>query len=221
MISVVHPVHSVHRFHLSFFLLVIVGLFVQTAVAQQSANDDSNPVQKYLRELNLWGGGGSGFGHSTSFQYANAGARLGIVLTGPHGPAFIRGNFEYAAEVMPLYLFFQPVTRANGVRGRAVVYGGAVSPLILKWNFTSARTVTPYFDLEGAAILTTKNVPAGDTAVVNFGSGVATGVQFFRHRHHSIALSGRILHVSNASIGDKNPSINIGAQLRLEFAWWR
>jgi len=184
-------------------------------VAQESA------IRYGLREINVYAGGGFGLGERTSYQYANAGVRAGIVLTDAHGPGFLRGNFEYAAEISPLYLFFQPVKLADGTRGREIVYGAAVSPLVLKWNFTSGKKLIPYLALEGAAILTTKDVPAGDTSVVNFGSGVAVGLQYLCNDRHTVAVSGRLLHVSNASIGDYNPSINLGVQLRLEYQWWR
>ena len=173
------------------------------------------------KEIEIYAGGGSGIGDRSSYQYANAGVRAGLVLTDAHGPGFLRGNFEYAVEVSPVYLFFQPVTLSDGTRGRETVYGAAVSPLVLKWNFTSGRKVVPYFALEGAAILTTKDVPAGDTSVVNFGSGVAAGVQYFCKDRRSVAVSARVLHISNAEIGDYNPSINLGVQFRLEYQWWK
>ena len=96
----------------------------------------------------------------------------------------MRGNFEYAIDVAPLYLIFQdrPVVKANGTAAtqRQTVYGGAISPLILKWNFTSGKRFVPFAAAEGTAIFTTKNVPAGDTSTVNFGSGIASGLQFLR-----------------------------------------
>ena len=183
------------------------------------------PIRQGATEIAAWAGGGTGLGHSTSFQYANAGVRLGKVLTGDHGSGFLRGNFEYAADFMPLYLFFQdqPVVRANGTAAtqRQTVYGGAISPLILKWNFTSGKRFVPFAALEGTAIFTTKDVPAGDTSTINFGSGIASGVQMLRSNGRALSFSGHLLHISNASLGNHNPSINIGLQFRMGYQWWR
>ena len=44
------------------------------------------PIRQGATEITAWGGGGTGLGHSTAFQFANAGLRLGKVLSGPHGP---------------------------------------------------------------------------------------------------------------------------------------
>jgi hypothetical protein len=206
-------------------LIVLCGCAV-TAVAQEM------PIRQDAKEIAVWTGGGTGLGHNTSFQYANAGVRLGIVLTGDHGPSFLHGNFEYAADIIPVYLFFQnlPSTQTkliNGIPvtlplgGRQTVYGGAISPLILKWNFTSGKRFVPFAALEGTAIFTTKDVPAGDTSTINFGSGIAGGVQMLRPNGHALSFSGHLLHISNASLGNHNPSINIGLQLRLGYQWWK
>ena len=190
------------------------------------------PIRQGATEMAVWAGGGTGLGHSSSFQYANAGVRWGKVLTGAHGSGFLRGNFEYAADVIPLYLFFQdqPKTGLVTVNGvpipvpitqRQTVYGGAISPLILKWNFTSGKRVIPFAAVEGTAIFTTKDVPAGDTSTINFGSGIASGVQMLRSNGHALSFSGHLLHISNASLGNHNPSINIGLQFRLGYQWWK
>jgi hypothetical protein len=197
-------------------LIVLCGCAV-TAVAQEM------PIRQDAKEIAVWTGGGTGLGHNTSFQYANAGVRLGIVLTGDHGPGFLHGNFEYAADFMPLYLFFQPVVHTNGTSttARQTVYGGAISPLILQWNFTSGKRFVPFAALEGTAIFTTKDVPGGDTSTINFGSGIAGGVQMLRPNGRALSFSGHLLHISNASLGNHNPSINIGLQLRLGYQWWK
>jgi lipid A 3-O-deacylase len=193
---------------------VVLVLFccVAMSVAQEL------PMREGATEIGAWAGGGSGLGHSTDFQYANAGLRLGKVLTGEHGSSFLRGNFEYAVDIMPLYLFFQD----NAIHtSRETVYGGAISPVIFKWNFTSGKKIVPFAAAEGTAIFTTRDVPAGDTSVVNFGSGIASGVQILRGDHHAVSFSGHLLHISNASLGNHNPSINIGLQFRIGYQWWR
>jgi hypothetical protein len=59
-------------------------------------------VHKGATELAFWAGGGTGVGHSSETQMANAGLRFGKVLTAPHGPGWLRGSLEYALDVTPL-----------------------------------------------------------------------------------------------------------------------
>ena len=182
------------------------------------------PRQEGAGEIAVWGGGGTGLGHSSSAQFTNAGLFLGKVLTGPHGPGILRGTFEYGIDLMPLFLVFQDQpTVADGVpvTRRQTVYGGAVSPIVLKWNFTRGKGVVPFATIEGSAVFTTQDIPAGDTSTVNFQSGLGTGVQFFRNQRQALSFSGNFLHISNASLGDKNPSYNITLQFRLAYQWWK
>ena len=201
------------------FLLGLFLLLACATVAQQV------PIQKGATELQIWAGGGSGLGHSDGTQVADAGFRYGLVLTDQHGPAWLRGNLEYAFDVVPLYLFFQDhnvlTTPGQSVQRRQTVYGGSITPLVVKWNFTSGKRIVPFVAAEGSAIFTTQDVPAGDTSVVNFGSGIASGVQFLRGAHRAFSVSGHLMHISNASLGNHNPGINIALQLRLGYQWWR
>jgi hypothetical protein len=184
------------------------------------ATGQESPRQKGAREITVWAGGGTGVGASDGTQMMNAGVRLGKVLTGEHGSGALRGNLEYAFDVAPLYLFFQD-QNVNGVVKRQTVYGGSISPVVVKWNFTSGKRIVPFVGVEGSAILTSKNVPAGDTSQVNFGSGVAAGMQFLRGQSHAMSFSGHLMHISNASIGNHNPGVNVALQFRLGYQWWK
>ena len=197
---------------------IAVLCFSVSLLAQEAARQDG------AVEIAIWGGGGTGLGHSSSAQFADAGVLLGKVLTGPHGPGFLRGDFEYGVNLMPLFLVFQDnpvVTNGVTVKHRETVYGGAVSPLVLKWNFAGGKRVVPFADIEGSAIFTTRNVPAGDTSTVNFGSGLGSGVQFFGNDRHAFSVGGHLIHISNASLGNKNPSYNITLQFRVAYQWWK
>ncbi len=166
--------------------------------------------------MTLWAGGGTGLGHSSGTQIANAGVRLGKVLTAQHGSGALRGNFEYAFDITPLYLFFQD----RPVNQRETVYGGSISPVIAKWNFTRSNRIVPFVGVEGSAIFTTKNVPAGDTSQINFASGIASGLHLFRSEKRALSFSGHLMHISNASIGNHNPGVNVALQFRLGYQWW-
>ena len=180
------------------------------------------PIKKGATELGFWGGGGTGVGHSDSVQYANAAFRFGKVLTGQHGPGFLRGNFEYALDIEPVYVVFQDALASGLMRTRRqTVYGAAVTPLVAKWNFTSGKKIVPFAALEGTTIFTTKDIPAGDTSIVNFGTSIGGGVQVLQGDRHSLTFSGHLVHISNASLGDHNPSYNLNLQFRIGYQWWK
>jgi lipid A 3-O-deacylase len=165
-----------------------------TAMAQEpvgSALADS-------REIEIWAQGGKGVNGRTSFiGVFDAGARFGWVLTDPHGPGFLRGNFEYAVDVIPVYAIFQENT----------VYGGGFNPVVLKWNFAGGRRLSPYAEIHGGTLFTTSEVPLG-TSNVNFTSGVGGGFQVPLHGDKRLDLSVHYYHISNAGLATPNPGIN-------------
>lgn len=155
-------------------------------------------------ELQLWTGGGHGLNGSTASSGAwNVGARYGWILTAPHGPGFLRGQFEYAVDVVPVFLVVQRTGTA---------YGFGLNPFALKWNFTKPRKVVPYFELGGGTLFTNDYVPPG-TSQVNFTSSGALGLHFLRSKYNWSAEI-RFMHISNAGLANLNPGINT-LQLRL------
>ncbi|MGC0771888.1 MAG: acyloxyacyl hydrolase [Candidatus Acidiferrum sp.] len=157
-------------------------------------------------DLQVWTGGGHGLNGSTADSGVwNVGARYGWILTAPHGPGFLRGEFEYAVDVVPLFM----VVQRNGN-----AYGFGLNPFALKWNFTKPRKVVPYFELGGGTLFTNTDVPPG-TSHVNYTSRGALGLQFLQSKYNwSVEL--RFMHISNAGLASPNPGINT-LQLRLGF----
>jgi|SRR5690242_12608841 len=174
-------------------LLVLSSL----AVAQ------SRPVRGG-HDIEIWAGGGHGVtGRTSDTGVFNAGLRYGWVLTRPHGPGFLRGNFEYAVDAVPLFLVFQPSGTA---------YGAAINPLNMKWDFATKGRVVPYLELSGGTLFTTEEVPLG-TSKVNFTSGGAIGMHVLgSERNVSVEL--RYMHISNAGLTVPNPGVNT-IQVRL------
>ena len=157
-------------------------------------------------DLQVWTGGGHGLNGSTaSSEVWNVGARYGWVLTAPHGPSFLRGEFEYAVDVVPVFMVVQRTGNA---------YGFGLNPFALKWNFTKPRRVVPYFELGGGTLFSNTDVPPG-TSRVNFTTSGALGLHFLQSKYNwSVEL--RFMHISNAGLGDLNPGINT-LQLRVGF----
>jgi hypothetical protein len=102
-------------------------------------------------EVQVWTGGGHSVpGGTSNTGIFDAGLRYGWVITGAHGPGFLRGRFEYAVDAVPAYLIVQPANTA---------YGVGFNPLGLKWNFERRRRLSPYFELSGGTLFTDHNVP--------------------------------------------------------------
>lgn len=162
-------------------------------------------------QLGIFGGGGDGLGKSDNTQFMYAGGRAGIVLTGEHLPGWLRGDFEWAGDVMPVFTVFPP---------NSAVYGGSIRPVIWQWNFTSKKKVAPYFAAVGGIIFTRQNVPPGDTSQVNFSSGASFGANVFPKRRRALLLEMSILHISNASLGNHNPGYNGSIFFTVGYSWF-
>jgi lipid A 3-O-deacylase len=178
-------------------LLFAIIVLAPTAWGQSAPERGSN-------ELQVWTGGGHGLNGSTSDTGLwNVGLRYGWVLTNPHGSGFLRGRFEYAVDVVPVFLVFQPAGTA---------YGFGVNPFALKWNLETRHSVVPYFELGGGTLFTNHKVPAG-TSRVNFTSSGAFGAHFLRKKYNW-SIEVRYMHISNAGLSTPNPGINT-LQVRL------
>lgn len=157
-------------------------------------------------ELQVWTGGGHGLNGSTANNAVwNLGVRYGWVLTSPHGPGFLQGEFEYAIDAVPAFVVSQKTDTA---------FGMGLNPFALKWNFTKSRKVVPYFELGGGTLFTNVKVPPG-TSHVNFTSSGALGLHFPGDKF-TWSAELRFMHISNAGIANLNPGINT-LQLRIGF----
>lgn len=155
-------------------------------------------------DLQLWTGGGQGLnGIASDTGVWNVGARYGWVLTNPHGPGFLRGRFEYAVDVVPIFWVFQ--------RG-GTAYGFGVNPFAFKWELDTHRRVVPYFELGGGTLFTTIQAPPR-TSRANFTTSGALGMHILGQKFNWSA-EVRFMHISNAGISSFNPGINT-LQVRL------
>jgi Lipid A 3-O-deacylase (PagL) len=182
-------------------LPVACGLFLlagTTAVHAQAAPEEGG------HELQVWTTGGYGVkGIASHTGVWTVGVRYGWVLTGPHGPGFLRGRFECAIDAVPVFWLFQPGGTA---------YGAAVNPLTSKWIFDTHSRVVPYMELSGGALFTNIQAPPG-TSRANFTSAGAVGIHFLGDKYNWSADMS-FMHISNAGISSANPGINT-VQLRL------
>ncbi len=189
----------------AFALIMLLG----SAMAAQDL--PGNPIPKGTVELGLFGGGGMGLGKSDGTQFFFAGGRAGWVLTSDHLSGLLRGNFEWAVDVMPVYVVFPP---------ESAVYGGCIRPLIWKWNFTSGKKIVPYFAAEGGIVFSRDNIPPGDTSQINFTPGAAFGAHVLVKPKRALFFEVEFGHLSNASLGSHNPGYNGTFTFTAGYTWF-
>ncbi len=192
-------------------LLCTFVLFCTPLLAQSPANNPVDALRQPAWSKGIFLGGSTSFANTPSAQTFLVGARLGRVLTHEHGSNFLRGSFEMDLDVIPLNEFWY-----NG----NAQYAAAINPFIAKWNFTKGSTIAPWIAAVGGIVFSTSNLPPGDTSTVNFTSGLELGSHFFRADRQAVDLAVKIYHLSNASIGNKNPGINGAVQVTLGYTWF-
>jgi hypothetical protein len=174
---------------------------------------DSSALTRPAWNRGLFAGYGNGVGIDSDFHRFTFGGRLGRVLTSEHGPGFLRGTFEWDAELTPVEIFHFGET----------TYAAGVAPIVWKWNFTGGghRKVAPFFEAVGGALFSANNFPAGDTSRINFQTGAGIGFNAFTRKNRAVTFDLRALHISNASIGNHNPGINASLQFQLGYTWFK
>jgi hypothetical protein len=173
--------------------LVAVALLLMSSVAwAQNRPEDGG------REVQVWTGGGPSVpGGTSDTSVWNVGVRYGWILTRPHGPGFLKGRFEYAVDVVPVFMVFQRYNTA---------YGAGFNPLGLKWDFAARGRIEPYLELGGGTLFTNHQVPIG-TSAVNFTPSAALGMHVLDDKY-AFSVELRYLHISNAGLSSPNPGIN-------------
>jgi hypothetical protein len=183
------------------------------------------------------------------FRLIMAGAHLGKVLTPVVGKGFFRGQFEYAGEFFPFWQSYTPVfQRANcAATPQPGLYcspyfttggtytGVSITPIMLRWNFMRGKRFMPWAQGAGGLLWTnhkypafgspvlslSQDGPATETSVFNFTPQGGVGFHYFVKQRRSIDFSANGVHISSASLGDKNPGINASVQFSLGYTWWR
>jgi hypothetical protein len=185
--------------------LLFSFLFASAAFAE-----DDLVLNKGSWNFGVWTGGGSGVSGTTSdTELWLTGARLGKVLTREHGAGVFRGRLEYAVEVIPAFFVFQNST----------VYGFDVTPILLKWNFSSNRRWIPYFEMGAGMLLTTEDVPE-KTFPFNFTPQAGFGLHILTSPKQAFTASLKYMHISNGGLDSPNPGIN-SIQILVGYHWFK
>ena len=131
-----------------------------------------------------------------------------------------------------------PFTCALQVGG-GTFRGVSLTPVIMRWNFlTRSRRIQPWAQAAGGLIYTTHKFPPnfqstqiingvtysnfdGGTCVWNFTPQGGFGVHYFTRAKRSIDLGVNGVHISSASLGDRNPGVNASVQFQLGYTFWK
>ncbi len=165
-------------------------------------------------DLGIWAAGETGEENTNSFtesQIWSAGVSAGWIVTGPHFSGWRRGSLEYAFDLMPVFETY----------GNQRIHGGGFDPVILRWNSAVHNShVSPYVELSGGAVITSANLPPGNTSSFNFMAKGGGGIYLKTRKRESFDMGLRWSHISNANLGVINTEFN-GVQLRLAYHWYK
>jgi len=192
---------------------------------------------------------GTGLGNRSDYKFFWGGFQLGKPLTPVIKAGIFSGQFELSGNIMPLWLGFTPPPHQQtffykggtcpagetcsyvAPEGGGTYYGVSLTPVILRWNFlTGSRRFQPWFQGAGGLIYTTHKYPPdqlvpqgtpGGTSVWNFSPQGGFGVHYFVRPERSIDLGVNAVHISSASLGDKNPGVNASIQIQVGYTYWK
>ena len=183
------------------------------------------------------------------FKFAMVGVHAGKVLYKNNAKGLKAGNFEYAMELFPYWQSFTPkFQRANCIQATATeiactpyyTVGGTFTgvtftPIILRWNFSGNRRIKPWAQAAGGLLWTNHKYPAfgspilnlqndgpnTDASVFNFTPQGGVGLHYFVRPGRSIDFGANAVHISSASLGDRNPGVNASLQFSVGYSFWK
>lgn len=185
---------------------------------------------------------GTGVGNRSDYKFLSAGVQVGKPMFRVVHLGILSGQFEAAANIMPLWQAYTPaphteIVELQGGGSRIVQYGGgtfrgvSMTPAIFRWNFlTNSKRWQPWFQAAGGLIYTTHKFPPdqmvsegtpGGTSVWNFAPQGGGGIHYFIRPRRSIDLGVNGVHISSASLGDRNPGVNASVQIQIGYTFWK
>ena len=237
--------------NLRFLVVLLVASAASAQQPEGPTNPlDSASVHQPHEYGALFQGGVGLTDNRDGFQFYSAGVHVGRVLTNNLGSGLFRGNFEYAAELFPYWQSNTPKfprVRCAAIPGTTAIscsapflvggtfHGITVTPIILRWNFARHGKFTPWVQAAGGLLWTNHkypsygdttvnlntNGPNGETSVWNFTPQGGVGFHYFTRPNRSVDFSANGIHISSASLGDRNPGVNASVQFTLGYSWWK
>jgi hypothetical protein len=137
------------------------------------------------------------FHSAPEHKYLLTSLSWGKVLTRPIGPGVLRGRFEWAIEVVPLFAQYAP----------GDTFGVGVTPLTWRWNFAPRGKIAPFAELAGGLLFTRDPIPQ-ELAKANFTAHASYGIRYFFRGNQALVAGYQFHHISNGNRLDKNPGVN-------------
>ena len=214
--------------------------------AESVQNDADNPVAR-IQKNHSWGYGpfinwGSGVGARSDYKFLSGGVQVSKPMFPVVHAGFLSGQFEGGANIMPLWQAYTPPPHYATIMppgggsyvapvGGGTFYGVSITPAIFRWDFlTSSKRLQPWFQAAGGVIYTTHKFPPdqqvpkgtpGGTCVWNFSPQGGGGIRYFIRPKRSIDVGVNGVHISSASLGDRNPGVNASVQIQVGYTFWR
>jgi hypothetical protein len=126
-----------------------------------------------------------------------AALELGRVMSGPHGPGPLRGQFEMLIQVMPVI-----------VRGPEEFWGVGISPLFLRWTFSGIGRVRPFAEASAGLMFIDWAEPGISRVARNFNEQAGFGVRVGRASGRGLIVGYRFQHISNGDPDIPSPAID-------------
>jgi lipid A 3-O-deacylase len=215
--------------------------------AAAGGNENAESPVAEVRNTRSWEYGpfvnwGTGVGDRSDFKFFFAGAELGKTLTPVLHAGIFSGQFQFAGNIIPFWQAYTPAPHdqiyecAGGgacpvPEGGGTFTGASLTPVIFRWNFlTHSRRVQPWFQAAGGLVYTTHKFPPdvllphgapGGTSVWNFSPQGGVGIHYFLRSKRSLDLGVNAVHISSASLGDRNPGVNASIQIQVGYTFWK
>jgi hypothetical protein len=213
--------------------------------------DSADNAVAQVRQAKSWEfgpfvNGGTGLGNRDSYKFLSAGVQAGKPVTPVIHAGILTGQFELGANLMPLWQAYTPAANPDATffypcptgtcsylapEGGGTYRGVSLTPVILRWNFYSqSRRFQPWFQGAGGLIYTTHKFPPdqlvphgtpGGTSVINFAPQGGGGFHYFIRPKRSIDVGVNAVHISSASLGDRNPGVNASLQIQVGYTFWK
>jgi lipid A 3-O-deacylase len=172
-------------------------------------------------------------------DFLNAGFEAGRMVTALHGPSILHGQGEAAVEITPFWLADYPKqalvvdytnyqTPSQFTFPSLQRYGVSATPVLYRWNFMKDELsrISPWVQLGGGLLWTNHKFPVvpltnENTSVINFTPQLGIGANVFIKKNRSLDFALKAVHISNASLGDNNPGLNVTLQFSAGYSWWK
>jgi lipid A 3-O-deacylase len=227
-----------------FALLLLISSAVLCAQAPENPAEHARNARSF--HLGPFIDYAKGVGDRSSFSFLSVGVEAGKPLTPVLHAGPLSGQFELAANIMPLWQAYTPAPHlenrtcvdGDGNKfscvlqiGGGTYTGISITPVIFRWNFlTRFRRFQPWFQGAGGLIYTPHKFPPdvlvlhgdpGGTSVWNFSPQGGMGFHYFTRPRRSIDIQLNAIHISSASLGDKNPGVNASVQVQVGYTFWK